>query len=97
MKKRKGNSKREEGRDEESVRRGEGKIREEGRPIKAVDGEVGGKGKGGRREGRGGWTREQKRWGEEREGRVVKVAFWNIAGIRGRIGSTGGKWRIGIL
>lgn len=36
------------GRDEEGVRRGEGKIREEGRPIKGVDGEVGGKGEEGR-------------------------------------------------
>lgn len=55
MKKGKGDSKRGGergfgGRDEEGVRRGEGKIREEGRPIKGVDGEMGGKGKRGQRE-----------------------------------------------
>lgn len=53
----------------------------------------GGRGKRGQRE----MDKGIKRWGEEREGRMVKVAFWNIAGIGGRIGSTGGKWRIGIL
>lgn len=25
----------------------------------------------------------------------MKVSFWNIAGIGGRIGSTRGKWRMG--
>lgn len=56
MKKGRGNSKRGGergfgGRDEEGVRRGEGKIREEGRPIKEVLGEVRGKGKGVRGKG----------------------------------------------